>query len=442
MDFQKAVKNTLNLISGRVITISLFIITTSYLTRYLGSTEFGKYSLVYAYLFFFTFASISGIHMILVREISKDNTKAPILIGNSLILCSILSVISILIAWIILQFINYPSDIKNFIYIAGIGIFFLSISFIYTSIFQAYLEQKYQITVEVISKVILVIFTFLLIFLKVKLLYFFVLDIFIALIVLWGNRYFSKYFVKPVFNIDTRIWLNLLKEFWPIALSSLFTAIVMRIDQIFLYHFKGTESVGLYSAGVRIVESFNIIPIAIGSSILPLLSRNYINSNSNITANLSEFNKTYELSLKYTSFIIVPIAILITIFSKHIILLLYGEKFISTHGSLAILIWSSLWYFTGIVFTQALVATGNQKIIPVSAGSDTLFNILLNLILIPKYGIIGASLSTTISYVSGRIICYIFFRDIRWYTTASLKCLVKPLIYFLPVGLIIYLIFF
>ena len=95
--------------------------------------------------------------------------------------------------------------------------------------------------------------------------------------------------------------------------------------------------------------------------------------------------------------------------------------------------------FYRILFAQVLLATGNQKFILISASSDALFNVVLNLILIPKYGIIGASIATTISYIAGRITCYILFKEIRWYVVASLKCLLKPLIYFLPPGIILYL---
>lgn len=431
MNFQKVTKNILNLITGRIVIMLLHLLITVYLTRYFGITEFGKYNLVYTYLFFFTSALISGINGILVREISRNNAKAPELIGNALILCSMLSIILIFLSWIILIPLNYPDEIRNFIYIASAAIFFSSIGIIYASIFQVYLEQKYQIIVEITSKIILTTLIFLLIFLKTKLLYFFLLDVFIALIIVFGNRFFSRYFVKLEFSIKMDLCIKLLKESWPLVLSFLFTAIVMRLDKILLYQFKGVESVGLYSAATRIVEAFNIIPIAIGSSIFPILSKDYINSS---------VNKTYESSLKYISYIIVPISVFITVFSKYIILLLYGESFILTQYVLSILIWSLLWYFTGAIFGQVLVATGNQKIIPVSAGLDALFSILLNLVLIPKYGIIGASSAATISSISGRLICYIFFKNVRIYISASLKYLVKPLIYFLPPGIIIYLI--
>ncbi|MEK6645064.1 MAG: flippase [Candidatus Firestonebacteria bacterium] len=432
MDFKKVVKNTGILISGRFVTILIYIFITVCLTRYLGSVEFGKYSLVYAYLSFFTLISIFGIDKIIVKEIVQDSEKASELIGTSLILCAVLSSISIILSLIIVNFLNYPAEIKNFIYIASLGLFFISASAVYTSVFQAHLQQKYQVIVEVISKTIAVLVVIFLILLKAKLLYFFILDVFIAIVILFGNKFFAKYFIKPKFNIDLKIWLSLLKNSWPLALSSFFTIIIMRIDQMILYQAKGFESVGLYSAIVRIVESFNIIPVAFGLSVFPLLTKHYLGEKALL-------RDTYEKSLKYISFIMVPIVILIAIFSKYIIFLLYGKQFLASQNALFILMWSSLWYFTGVLFAQVLLATGNQKFILISASSDALFNVVLNLILIPKYGIIGASIATTISYIAGRITCYILFKEIRWYVVASLKCLLKPLIYFLPPGIILYL---
>jgi len=206
MDFQNITKNTGALVIGRIINVLLSIFIAIYLTRYLGITEFGKYSIVNAYLSFFLFLSTFEINRILVREISKNSKDAPVLFGNSIILSLALSIVSIALSWLILAFFNYEKDIKNYVYITSVGMLFTSLGITYSSIFQVNLKQKYQVIVETSGKLLLLALTIVFISLRLKLIHFFILNLFIGLVILIGNMFFSKYFIKPVFKINKNIW--------------------------------------------------------------------------------------------------------------------------------------------------------------------------------------------------------------------------------------------
>lgn len=415
---QKVAKNTAVIIVGRVLNLLVSTFVVIYLARYLGSAGLGKYSLIYAYLSFFAFLTTFGMSEIVVREISKDDTRAEELIGSALSLSLFLSIGAIGLAWIVSNFLGYPSNIRLLIYIASLNMLFTPWS-LYTSIFQVRLQQKYQVSVEIISKLVLAGLVFVLISMKALLIHFILLNLLVSGIVAMGNRFFSRRFVKPKWHINLRIWADLLKASWPLAISGFFIAIYIRIDQVMLYQMKGDTSVGFYSAAVRLVELLNIIPVAFMTSVLPILSSYFVKA-------IKSFVNTYELSFKYMLTLIIPVAFIFTKYSKDIVCLVYGEKFLPSYSVLSILIWSEVFVFIGCVHNNILISINKQRVDLLLTGSSCLVNFLLNLLLIPKYSFIGASIATLISYGVGLTIAY-FLSVTHQYIKAVIKVSLRPL---------------
>jgi O-antigen/teichoic acid export membrane protein len=129
--------------------------------------------------------------------------------------------------------------------------------------------MEYVVLAEIISEIIrLGIFLFL-ISLKATLLQFIIGGIIASLPGLAIIISLSNKFIKPTFQLDLKLCKYILKESWPLFLTSVFVIIFMRIDQIMLFYMKGTEAVGYYSAAVRIVETLSIIPLAFMTSVFP-----------------------------------------------------------------------------------------------------------------------------------------------------------------------------
>lgn len=78
--------------------------------------------------------------------------------------------------------------------------------------------------------------------------------------------------------------------------------------------------------------------------------------------------------------------------------LLYGKAYSATTPLLIVLIWSEVPVFFGVVISSALVARGLQRYLPFSTLVGAVTNILLNLVLIPRYGALGSSWATVVSY--------------------------------------------
>jgi O-antigen/teichoic acid export membrane protein len=208
-------------------------------------------------------------------------------------------------------------------------------------------------------------------------------------------------------------------------------AINQRADQILLFKMKGPGSVGSYMAAVRLAECLTMIPLALSASALPLMSR-YFHASKEV------FTRIYQLSYKYLIIIIMFIAVFFTIFSKLIIYFIYGSQFSASSSVFAVLIWSEVFIFIGIVNYMIIVSINQLWVAIVCTGTAAALNIALNLALIPKYDFFGSGVASLISYGASAIMVY-FIPSVRVYFINIFGLMLKPLVSALIAGMIIYL---
>jgi O-antigen/teichoic acid export membrane protein len=219
---------------------------------------------------------------------------------------------------------------------------------------------------------------------------------------------------SSLFNWSVKFGLakNLLKDSWPLMLSGIAISIAMRIDQVMLKEYMGSIYVGYYAVSVRLAEAFSFIPMIIGQSIFPKV------------VNL-DFNKEkkFLLLLFRVFFVLAFIAIIINFFSNFIILFLFGNEYSASIIVLNILIWTIPFTYFGIITNKILLSLNNQKLIFYKQLSLTILNVCLNIILIPKYGIVGAGLATLITDITINIFYECLFNETRWLFNLKIQSL-------------------
>jgi O-antigen/teichoic acid export membrane protein len=183
-----------------------------------------------------------------------------------------------------------------------------------------------------------------------------------------------------------------LRDSWPLIFGSIAASIYMRIDQVMIKEMLDAEAVGQYAAAVRLSEAWYFIPVVISASLFPAI----INAKK-VSEKLyyERLQKLYDLMV-WTA---LAIAIPMTFMSDWIVELLYGEKYYQAGSVLMIHIWAGVFVFLGVASGKWLLNENLQKIAFYRTFYGMLINISLNYLLIPKFGIIGAAISTTISYM-------------------------------------------
>ena len=427
---QRIAKNTSIIIGGEITCKIIALFTTMYLARYLLPIEFGKYSFVFAYLTFFGVIADLGLHAILVREMSRDSSLAPKLIGNAYIIRLILTVFAVILSMIVISVLSYPADTTTYIYIATFTLPFTSFSNFYTAIFQTNLKMEYNIISRIIFRILLAILIFGIIFSHGTLMQVMVVMVFSEAVKALLSFLFSKKFVKPQFEVDFGLWKHLLKEALPLALSSVIWIIYSQIDIVMLSLMKGDAAVGIYSAAYRLFEPLIFIASALMLSLFPIMSKYYKNSKERLI-------KSYELSVKYLLIIALLIAISITFVADKIILLIYEIEFTESATVLQILIWGLVFIFQYRVFLELLIAIDKQKLNTLSTGICAIINVTLNFILIPILSYNGAAIATLITRVILFITSFYFVSKHLQMLTIH-KIAIKPVISGLVMGTFMY----
>lgn len=184
---------------------------------------------------------------------------------------------------------------------------------------------------------------------------------------------------------------TLLVDSWPLLLSSMAIMVYMKIDLIMLGQMLGDDAVGIYSAAVRISEVWYFIPMIIVASVFPAILEA---KKRDETQYLQRLQRLYDLMV----WLSVAIALPMTFISTPIVVTLFGPAYAESGAVLAIHIWASVFVFLGVASSQWLVAENRQILSFQRTLLGALVNVILNLVLIPDFGPIGAAVATVVAY--------------------------------------------
>ena len=246
-------KNFLTLLITRGILICISLIVISKTSHYLGVEKFGEYNLVFTYLSFFTMFTDLGMSTIVIREMSANRERAGVILFNYILIRTILIAIAVSSLLLSIPFITYPDSTKKLIMLASIGPI-LSILTPYETVFHVSLKFKYSSIITILIRILSASLILLLIFLgaAVKEL------VIVSLIENITNSilafYFGKRLIKAVFNVDFSVCRFIIKNSWPLAISTIPLMIYLRLDQLLIAHFSGNIAVGYYTASFKLTE--------------------------------------------------------------------------------------------------------------------------------------------------------------------------------------------
>lgn len=181
----------------------------------------------------------------------------------------------------------------------------------------------------------------------------------------------------------------------------LLTEIEYRLDIFILLYFLNTAAVGIYSIGVTIAQILWYASNSINSVLFPHLT---------FTSSGQEKNIFTAEIIKYNFLINLVILFLLSLFGKFLVLILYGNDFIQAYYIFLILAPGLLLDSIGRNVATWLKSEGKPLILSWISFGSLSFNILLNFILIPKYGLYGAAYSSLISYIARGTILWFTFK--------------------------------
>ena len=390
--FKKYFINTGWMFFEKILRILLAFTVSIFLARYLGPSEYGLFNYVLSFTGLFTILSSFGIENILIRELVQNPSKVNELLGTGFRLRIIGSFISIILTLITALLIEEPLSTLILIVIISSGTIFQSMMVV-EQYFQAKVEAKKNVIAQstsfFLTSLLKIIFILseqplvMIVFAHTSEFIFLSIGYFI-IYCKTGNK-FNQWF----FNLQTA--KSMFKDSWPLMLSGLVISIYMKIDQVMIKNMMSSTDVGYYAAAVKLSEAWYFIPMTISASLFPAI----INAKSlGKEFYFNRLQKLYDL----LAAIAIGIAIPITIFSDLIIKIIFGNEFMPASTVLTIYIWAGVGTFLGVASSQYLISENLTKLSFYRTLIGMIVNVLLNIFLIPIYGINGAAFATLVSY--------------------------------------------
>jgi PST family polysaccharide transporter len=374
-----------------------------WLARYLGPERFGALSYALAFVGLFAPFAHLGLNGPVVREIVNDPDRKEEILGTTFLLRLFGGLFCLAAATFAIMMVR-PGDAltQRLVAIIAFGLVFSAFECI-DIWFQSQVQVKYAVYAKSTGLVIANLAKIYFILAAASLVAFAwvsALEIMVAAVGLLIVYRYRGYLVGS-WRFSLRRARSLLGISWPMILSGTLWMIYLRIDQVMLREMVSEEAVGIYSTAVRISEVWYFLPVIVTTSLFPELVKS---KQIGEGVYRSAYQKVYDF-LAWTS---MPVVLALTFLAGPVIRLLYGDAFAGGGIILAILIWSSPFAFMRDLYGKWLVSEELTKFFMLAHGSGAVFNVLLNLYLIPRFGGVGAAIATLVSYtVGGYLICFV-----------------------------------
>ena len=409
--FIELFKKSLNVFIIRILSILSGLLFTYFVTKLYGSKGIGIFVLCQSILMISILISLFGTDIASVKFISKyfSNGNYSKIKSIYLNILKIVLPISIILSISIYFLRFYISDFFFDDLGSEVGIFFSVLCIIPLSIIYIHSESlRGMKEVELYS----ILKYFLIPSLSIFLLFFlyssnniyipifsYCIAVLITAVLSFVVWIYKSQFLKYDFDYDLNN--NVIKSSFPFFISSSMLFLLQWIDVIFLGYYKSSSDVGIYSVAVKISMFSSIILFAINSIVAPKIS-DYFSSNK-----IDHLKHIIKASSKLMFFSTIPILILILVFSNFI-LNLFGQDFILGKTSLQILVLGQFFNVLCGSVGYILNMTENQIIFRNITVFSVIVNIIINLILIPIYGIVGAAIASMLSLALWNIISCIY----------------------------------
>ena len=408
--FIKYSKNISWLFFERILRITVGLFVSVWVAKYLGPKQFGFFSYTLSFVGLFAFIATISHNSIVVRELVKNPNHNDEIVSTAFWLRIMGAMLGILITLAVS--INLTSNdrfVNILILIIASSTIFQSFNVV-DDYFQSKVMNKFVVITNVISLFLSSVIKIILILNDAPLIAFVWVVFFDNFILASGFIYFyiklnSKFKIKNLkFNSKTAILL--LKDSWPLMISSAAIMIHIKVDQVIIKEILGLEAVGQYAAAAKVSEAWYFIPSVLTASFFPAI----INAKKN---NEDLYNSRLQKLYDIMVWIAIAIAIPMIFLSDWLIEILYGYQYSEAGNVLMIHIWAGVFVSLGLASNTWLICENLQKFLIVNTFIATITNIGLNYILIPKFGIVGAAWATIISYFLVGYLCLLIWKKTR-----------------------------
>lgn len=380
------------LLFDKILRMGVGLFIGVWIARYLGPEQFGQLSYAVAFVGLFGAVSALGLNGIVVRDIVRDPESAHVTLGTAFLL-QIIGGLSTLMVLVVAIRVLRPDDelMIAMVTVLGVGLIFKS-SQVVKYWFESQVQSRFAVWVEDIVLLLIAAAKVALILAKAPLIAFvwiMLMDTVLGAIGLLVI-YWKQVGALRAWSVRIGRATSLLRDSWPLVISGISVIAYMKVDQIMIGEMRGDADVGIYSVAVILSEAWYFIPMVINQSLRPSLFRL---RDSSPSAFIWRLQRQFDLMI----WLAVPIAVVMSFASNEVVETVYGRAYLPSANVLAIHVWAGIFVFLNNASWTWYYAENKQHLANIRLVLGLFLNVVLNYVLIPPYGVLGAAWATLIS---------------------------------------------
>lgn len=403
----RTAKNASWLIAGKIVQMILAFFIGLITARYLGPSNYGLIGYGTTYVTFFSSLCSLGINSVLVKELVDNHEKSGEIIGTTLALKAIASFASVIMIFGIVSIIDKNDSVAIVVtMLCSIGVFF-NIFDTLNYWFQSRFQSKYSAIAILVGYLATSIYRIVLLILKKPVQYFALASavdyLFVGLILILF--YIKNKGNKLAFSLQYS--KELLGKSWHFILPNIMVAIYSQTDKFMLKQMINETELGYYNAALTICNMWVFVLNAIIDSFYPSIMGLHKEGKESLYI---KRNKQLYAIVFYLS---IFVATIICLFATIIVRILYGDLYLPAITPLRVVVFYSSFAFLGVARNAWIVAEEKQKYLIWIYVFSTSFNIILNILLIPIYGAVGAAIASLVSQVLSTFVVPFILKPFR-----------------------------
>jgi O-antigen/teichoic acid export membrane protein len=376
--------NTAAQAAGRAALLAIGLASVVVTTRYLGAADYGKVALAFAFLQMLGVLADVGLLTVVVREISRDPASTDRLVGNALVLRLALSLVVLVLAVVASLLLPWDEEVRVAVLIAGVPFVLGLANSALVAVLQARLRMGRAAIADVSGRA--ASFAALVVVVALDLGFYAVVGTAavgaaVTLAITWTLVHREA---SPRPRAERTVWRSLLVTALPVGATLAVSEIYFRLDTLIVSAFRSYDEVGLYSLSYRIVELIGILPAIVMTSVFPLLSRY-----------LHESRERAERVVDATADVFVAVGVPLAagglVVAPELVTAIGGDEFADAADPLRLLLFAVALAFVSGLFGHALIAGERQRSALRLGIAALVFNLALNLALVPSLGIEAAA---------------------------------------------------
>jgi len=408
--FKKVIYNTGAQIFGKGITATTTLFITILIGRALGEAGYGDFTKIFVFVGYFYTLGDFGFNTIYIKLANEKNNLILLrsLIGLRLFTTLFLALTAILISFMIpynsQTGIGFSPVVKFAIVLASLTIITQGLFTTANAFFQRILRYDLSTIAAIFGSLVVLFWTIVTFITKGGLYGYTISYVLGGLIFILVAFYLifqkTKASILPKFSLDdSKIFLS---KSWPVGLALIFNLIYFRIDVFILANTRSSSEVGLYGLAYQFFEASLAIPIFFANALYPILAGLY-------SKDFSQFKKQISVWLKLLTFFSI-LLVFALILASFLIPIIYQGGFAGSVAALQILAVGVPFFFISALLWHLLIIYDKQKYLIIVYGVGAVFNVIANLIFIPRFGYLAASVITVISEGLITLLLFLIFR--------------------------------